>query len=40
VKETLAKISGGEVRGRYVVKGSLTTIGERTWIMVDSIAKE
>lgn len=40
VKETLANISSGEVRGRYVVKGSLTTIGERTWIMVDSIAKE
>ena len=39
VKDTLAKISKGEATGKYTVKGAVSTIEGRTWLVVDSITK-
>jgi hypothetical protein len=39
VKDTLAKISKGEATGKYTVKGTVSTIEGRTWLIVDSITK-
>ena len=39
VKDTLAKISKGEATGKYTVKGAVSNIEGRTWLVVDSITK-